>query len=83
MYILKHFTFFAIRVVGFPINRNIFNRNLQIPEHNPISGLDAIFILDNIALEDALDRAMGKIHDPLTGDEYHLEMNPPRFQEHR
>lgn len=55
--------------------------NLQIPRQKAISGLDAIFVLGSIAPEDALDRAMGKVHDPLTGEDYHLEMNPPPFQQ--
>ncbi|XP_073389479.1 uncharacterized protein [Physcomitrium patens] len=48
--------------------------------HRAISGLDGIFVLESVGLEDALDRAVGKIYDPLTGDDYHLELNPPPFE---
>ena len=54
---------------------------MQIPPQKAISGLDGVFVLGNITLEDALDRAMGRIFDPLTGELYHLEMNPPPFQQ--
>ena len=42
-----------------------------------MSGLDGVLLLEHIADEDALDRALGKVKDPITGEEYHLEMNPP------
>jgi hypothetical protein len=42
-----------------------------------ISGLDGFLLLGSIIDEDALDRAMGKVKDLVTGEMYHLEMNPP------
>ncbi len=42
-----------------------------------ISGLDGFLLLGSIIDEDALDRAMGKVKDLVTGEVYHLEMNPP------
>jgi len=42
-----------------------------------ISGLDGFLLLGSITDEDAFDRAMGKVKDLVTGEVYHLEMNPP------
>ncbi|KAI9311754.1 hypothetical protein BDR26DRAFT_1017305 [Obelidium mucronatum] len=41
-----------------------------------ISGVDAVFLLD-IDNETAVKRATGRRLDPVTGIEYHLELNPP------
>ncbi|KAI8897549.1 hypothetical protein BC833DRAFT_621127 [Globomyces pollinis-pini] len=42
----------------------------------PISGLDAVLLFD-VANEIAISRAAGQTVDPITGQGYHIEFNPP------
>jgi adenylate kinase len=42
----------------------------------PISAIDLVLTLD-ISDEEALKRAAGGLLDPITGETYHAEYNPP------
>jgi hypothetical protein len=53
----------------------------QFPNDNLVSGIDGMFLLGNITDEEAIDRALGKVQDQLTGEQYHLEMNPPPLED--
>lgn len=53
----------------------------QLPNDNLVSGVDGMFLLGNITHEEAIDRALGKVQDQLTGEQYHLEMNPPPLED--
>ena len=53
----------------------------QLANENLVSGIDGMFLLGNITDKEAIDRALGKVRDQLTGEQYHLEMNPPPLED--
>jgi hypothetical protein len=47
---------------------------------SPVSGLDGIFLMENSS-KNSISRAVGRVIDPITGKNFHIEFNPPPITE--